>query len=158
MVHPGINTLPDRALTTQVIADTMLPNPNRQIADEERYSTPRADIFLDENAARKHLEALRWPEGPVCPFCLTGGVSRALGGKSEAKGLYYCLPCRKKFTVRVGTALERSHIPLTKWLLATHLIANAKSGLSAGALRNALGVHYRSAQQMTVSIRQATAE
>lgn len=136
----------------------MLPNPDYRIADDERSSKRRADIFLDEDAARRHLEALRWPEGPVCPFCLTGGVAHALGGKSEARGLYYCVPCRKKFTVRVGTVLERSHMPLTKWLLATHLIANAKSRLTAGALGKALGVHYRSAAQMTMSIRRATAD
>jgi len=135
----------------------MLPNPNYQITGETRGSERNAGIFLDEGAARKHLEALRWPEGPICPFCLARGVSHALGGKSEARGLYYCVPCRKKFTVRVGTVLEGSHIPLRKWLLATHLIANAKSRLTAGALCRALGIHYRSAAQMTVSIRRAAA-
>jgi hypothetical protein len=30
--------------------------------------------------------------------------------KSHQSGLCYCRPCRKKFTVTVGTVVERSHI------------------------------------------------
>ena len=48
-----------------------------------------------------------------------------------SKGWYHCRECRKKFTVRVGTIFERSHIPLDKWLLGFHLMAASKKGISA---------------------------
>ena len=73
-------------------------------------------IFTDLEAARAHFEAIRWPNGPYCPFCGALTAWRALGGKSMGPGWYHCKDCRKKFTAAVGTIYERSHIPLTKWL------------------------------------------
>ena len=75
--------------------------------------------FTDEDKAREFLEASRWPDGPVCPFCGQLDTVSKLGGKSMGPGWYYCSNCQdKKFTVRVGTLMERSHIPMHKWLLA----------------------------------------
>jgi len=75
--------------------------------------------YQDEDKARECIEASRWPDGPVCPFCNGQEGVKKLGGKSMGAGWYHCQPCREKFTVRVGTLYERSHIPLRKWLLAT---------------------------------------
>ncbi len=76
-------------------------------------------IFHDEAKARQFLEAQRWPDGPFCPICGQFDLVRPLGGKSMGPGWYHCPICRRKFTVRVGTLYERSHVPLHKWLLAT---------------------------------------
>jgi transposase-like protein len=113
-------------------------------------------VYHDEDAARKHLEALRWPNGPVCPYCgcITENV-RPLNGKSMGPGWYYCGECEKKFTVRVGAVYERSHIPLHKWVLAFRLLASSKKGMSAHQLHRTLGITYKSAWFMAHRIREA---
>jgi transposase-like protein len=112
--------------------------------------------FTDEDKAREFLEASRWPDGPVCPFCGQLDTVAKLGGKSMGTGWYYCSGCRDKFTVRVGTVMERSHIPLHKWLMATHLIMASKKGMSALQLQRMLGLgSYRSAWFMCHRIREA---
>jgi len=79
-----------------------------------------AKRFTNQTAARKHLEAIRWPDGPICPHCGCVDNSHRIKGKSARPGLWFCADCRKQYTVTVGTLFERSKIPLHKWLLATH--------------------------------------
>jgi transposase-like protein len=110
--------------------------------------------FTDEDKAREFLEASRWPDGPVCPFCGQMDTVKPLGGKSMGPGWYSCNDCREKFTVRVGTLYERSHIPLHKWLLATHLMVSSKKGISSLQLSRMLGITYKSAWFMTMRIRE----
>jgi len=82
--------------------------------------------FVNEDQAREALEAMRWPNGPVCPHCgSVDGIAKAQG-KSPRPGLYYCSACNDQFTVTVGTIMERSHVPLTKWWLAMHLMGSCK--------------------------------
>jgi transposase-like protein len=112
--------------------------------------------FTNEDKAREFLEASRWPDGAVCPFCGQLDTVAKLGGKSMGPGWYYCSDCRDKFTVRVGTVMERSHIPLHKWLMATHLIMASKKGVSALQLQRMLGLgSYRAAWFMCHRIREA---
>lgn len=115
-------------------------------------------IFTDLDAARAHFEAIRWPNGPYCPFC--GVVDRvaALGGKSMGPGWYHCKDCRRKFTAAVGTIYERSHIPLTKWFLATHLMCASKKAISAHQLGRMLGLPYKTAWFMAHRIREGMRE
>jgi transposase-like protein len=94
-------------------------------------------IFHDEDKAREWLEASRWPNGPSCPHCGSVNVSR-MGGTSGRPGLFHCPDCRGQFTVRTGQVMERSHIPLTKWALAYHLMASSKKGVSAHQLHRTL--------------------
>lgn len=118
-------------------------------------------IFHDEEAARRHFEALRWPQGPVCPFCGTVGNATEMKGKTTRPGLYKCREkeCRKPFTAMMGTLYERSHIPLHKWLLATHLMCASKKGISTHQLYRMLGFgSYRTAWFMSHRIREAMAE
>ena len=113
-------------------------------------------IFHDEEAARAHFEGIRWPEGRNCPHCGTVGNSTLLQGKSTRPGLYKCKDCRKPFTATMGTIYERSHIPLHKWLLATHLMCSSKKGISAAQLYRNLGFgSYRTAWFMAHRIREA---
>src|SRR6185437_12513364 len=116
-------------------------------------------VYHDETAAREHLEAIRWPNGPVCPYCgQIGPKVKALGGESMGGGWYHCGDCRKKFTVRVGTVYERSHIPLHKWLLGFRLYNASKKGFSAHQLHRTLNITYKSAWFMAHRIREAMAD
>ena len=113
--------------------------------------------FTDETKAREFLEASRWPDGPVCPFCGQLDTVKPLNGESMGPGWYYCAECQDKFTVRVGTLYGRSHIPLHKWLFATHLVISSKKGMSALQLSRMLGVTYKSAWFMCHRIREGMA-
>jgi len=93
---------------------------------------------LSEDQARTHLEALRWPDGPVCIHCGDMKNVVSIRGKSARPGLKRCKSCRKQFTVTVGTIFERSHIPLSKWLQAIHKMCSSKKGISALQLKREL--------------------
>jgi transposase-like protein len=108
-------------------------------------------LFADETAAREWLEAKRWPDGkPVCPHCGEIGNAYKLTSKPDSKhkvtpGTYKCAACRKKFSVRVGTIFEDSHVPISKWLMAFHLMASSKKGVSARQLARELDITPKSA-------------
>jgi transposase-like protein len=110
-------------------------------------------IFHDEAKALAHLEASRWPQGPFCPYCGSFNAHR-MAGKTQA-GYFLCNDCRDKFTARVGSVMERSHIPVHKWLLAMHLMAASKKGMSSKHLQRMLGVSYKSAWFLSMRIREA---
>ena len=113
-------------------------------------------IFNDEDAARAHFESIRWADGRICPHCGTVGNSTLMQGKTTRPGLYKCKDCRKPFTATMGTIYERSHIPLHKWLLATHLMVSSKKGVSAHQLFRQLGFgSYKTAWFMAHRIREA---
>lgn len=111
--------------------------------------------FTDETAARKHLERLQWPHGPVCPHC--EAIDRASSIKGGRPGLWFCNVCRKQFSVTVGTVFERSKVPLHSWLYATHLLCSSKKGISAHQMSRMLGVTYKTAWFMAHRIREAMA-
>lgn len=116
-------------------------------------------IYNNEEAARAHLEAIRWPNGPICPHCgVTGDEVRPVAGNSMGAGWYYCEACQDKFTVRTGAVYERSHIPLHKWVLGFRLMASSKKGISAHQLHRTLGITYKSAWFMAHRIREAMNE
>ena len=103
-------------------------------------------IYHDNDAARDHLESLLWPDGPMCPRCgVIGDRITKLKGKSTRPGVHKCKDCRKPFTVTVGTVMERSKIPLCKWVLAAQLMASSKKGMSALQLHRMIGTTYETA-------------
>jgi hypothetical protein len=115
-------------------------------------------IYSDEEKARAHFQALRWPDGPICPHCGVIGNATEMKGATTRPGLFKCREkeCRKPFTATMGTVYERSHIPLHKWLLATHLICASKKGMSALQLFRMLGFgSYKTAWFMAHRIREA---
>lgn len=117
-------------------------------------------IFHDEDAARAHLEGIRWPNGPYCPHCGNSDQAKIkrLEGKSHRPGLFQCNECREHFTVTVGTVMERSHIKLHKWVAGFHLMNASKKGVSAHQLHRMLGITYKSAWFMAHRIREAMGE
>lgn len=114
-----------------------------------------AKHFHDEIAAYKFLEAKVWPHGPTCPHC--GGMERIskMEGKSTPMGSYKCYQCRSKFTVKVGTVFESSHVKLHIWLQAVALLTSSKKGMSSNQLHRILGVTLKTAWFMSHRIREA---
>jgi transposase-like protein len=118
--------------------------------------------FTNEDDAIAMLERLRWPNGAACPHC--GGAEpyklapKATTTSRTQRGLWKCRACRKKFTVKVGTVFESSHIPVSKWLMGLHLISASKKGMSALQFQRMLGLTYRAAWFMTHRLRYAMAQ
>jgi len=114
------------------------------------FSAPH---FQNDNDARKVLEGLLWPDGPICPHC--GVINHAYATKRP--GVYRCAEkeCRKDFTVTMKTVMERSKIALHKWLQAFHLMCSSKKGVSSHQLHRTLDITYEAAWFMTHRIREA---
>ncbi len=116
----------------------------------------RSPIYQDDDAARSHLESVLWPQGPVCPHCgVMGDRIHLMQGKTTRPGLYKCKDCRKPFTVTIGNVMERSHIPLSKWVLAAQIMASSKKGFSALQLQRMIGTNYETAWFLFHRLREA---
>jgi transposase-like protein len=122
------------------------------ILDEER--------FHDEDVAFAYIEALLWPNGPVCHHCGNCDPKRIkkLKGKATRKGLYNCKECRKQFTVRMGSIFEDSHLPLRLWLQVIHLMCASKKGISTRQVQRMLRCSMKTAWFLTHRIRAAMAD
>src|ERR1700731_1567918 len=119
--------------------------------------------FHSEASAFEYLEKTLWPQGPVCPHCGTVGTATKFqaakgAGKRQARmGLWKCneKPCRKQFTVKVGTVFESARIPLNKMLQAVYLLCCSKKGCSSHQLHRILQITYKSAWFLSHRIREA---
>jgi transposase-like protein len=115
---------------------------------------PGEALFYDEYSARQHIENVRWPGGAACIRCQSQNVIR-MGGRTQA-GMLLCRDCRSKFSCRMGTAMEHSHVPLHKWLLALLVATTSQGHLSPQKLKVRLSLgSYRTAWLMTQRIRDA---
>lgn len=113
------------------------------------------DKFLDERSARVYFEKQMWNDEPVCPYC---GGAHITTLKKE--GVYRCKSnaCKKDFTVRVGTVMHKSKIPLRKWLYAMYLVVTSRKGVSSLQLSKELGVTQKSAWFLLQRIREACSD
>jgi len=111
------------------------------------------DEYAEESKSREYLEALRWPDGIACPRC-AGKIISTIG----TNGIYECVPCHYQFTVRVGTVLQDSKLPIRKWFVAVFLITESKKGISANQLRRMVGSTYKTAWYLSHRIREAMYE
>jgi len=110
--------------------------------------------FGSEDRCRVYLERLRWPTGVTCPRCdASNGISRI-----EARGQFDCGSCGYQFSVRAGTILHASHLPLWKWFRAVYIMAGSRDGVSANRLKEMLGVSYKTAWFLSHRIRAAMKE
>jgi transposase-like protein len=116
------------------------------------------EIFQNVEKAREFLEAVRWPDGPVCPHCGELEKLHRLEGKASRPGLWQCNSCLLQFSVTVGTVFERSKIPLNQWMQATFLLCGSKKGISAHQMHRILNVTYKTAWFMAHRIREAMKE
>lgn len=112
---------------------------------------------MSEAEARSFLEAQRWPNGATCPHCAVVGeatrIESAEGSKTR-DGVWQCNACREQFTVTVGTVMEGSHLPLSTWLAAIHMICSSKKSVSAAQVQRQLEIgSYRTAWHLCHRIR-----
>lgn len=132
-----------------------------------KYIPPKFDKLADmamidvarltEKEARRILESIRWPQGPICPHC--GGIKntriQAVSDKTR-DGVIQCNDCREQFTVTVRTVMHGSHITLRQWVQAFYSMVSHKKGVSALQLQRNLGLKsYRSAWHLAHRIRYA---
>ena len=94
------------------------------------------EMFPDEEAATKWFEAYMWPEGRCCGHC---GSTRTVEA-SHRKMPYWCSDCRSYFSVRTGTALSHSRIPLRKWAIAIYLEITSLKSVSSMKLHRDLEI------------------
>ena len=109
--------------------------------------------FANEFAAIAKLESIAWPRHPICPHCKHQGPVYDLS--KTRIGLKKCRRCCKQFTVRVGTAVEASHLPLHKWLQAVYLLCAGAKPISAQQLQRTLDITYKSAWLTAKRIRKS---
>ncbi len=111
-------------------------------------------MFPDEDTATKWFESILWPNGRFCPRCGCTKTSIA----ADTSGLpYYCSGCRRSFSVKIGTALHRSKIPLQKWVFAIYLEMTSLKGVSSMKLHRDIKVTQKTAWFMLHRIREAFA-
>ena len=111
--------------------------------------------FGTEAQCVEALKRARWPDGFRCRRC--DGARHYLVSQGARK-LFQCIGCRHQASVTAGTMMEHSKLPLTTWFLAIHLISQAKTGVSALALKRDLGVSYPTAWLLHQKINRAMAD
>jgi transposase-like protein len=126
------------------------------LSGDKAMSVLSAPYFHDEAAAHAMLEDIVWQHGPTCPKC--GGLGRITTVRGGRIGLYRCGPCKRQFTVKVGTVFESSHMPLHDWLTVVYLMCSSKKGVSSHQVMRALDCQYKTAWFMTHRIREAMSE
>ncbi len=112
------------------------------------------DMFPTEEAATEWFEAVIWPDGRHCPKCGSVRTREA----SHKKMPYWCTDCRSYFSVKTGTAMQASKIPLRKWAIAIYLCLTNLKSVSSMKLHRDLGVSQPTAWFMMHRIREAWGE
>ena len=107
--------------------------------------------FPNEEAARKYFENKRWKDGVYCPHCGSFAASEC---KDHKPMPYRCRDCRKHFSVRVGTVLAESRLPLHKWLMAIYMMTTARKGIPSTQMARELGITQKSAWFLAQRIRE----
>ena len=109
------------------------------------------DMFPTEESAREWFEACVWPDGRYCPQC--GSIRTHDAGHNHMP--YRCSDCRSYFSVKTGTVMRMSRLPLRKWVFAIYLHLTSLKGVSSMKLHRDIGVSQKSAWFMLQRIREA---
>ncbi len=107
--------------------------------------------FPNEETARKFFETRRWNNEPVCGHCGSTSVTEC---KNHKPMPYRCKDCRSHFSVRTGTVLAESRLPLQKWLLAIYMLTSARKGIPSTQMARELGVTQKTAWFLAQRIRE----
>ena len=105
--------------------------------------------YPTEESAVKFFEDLRWDNGVACPYCESKNIASC-----KVPMPYRCRDCRKHFSIRVGTILNESKLPLQKWLLAIYILTNSKKGTSSIQLAEMIGTTQKTAWFLAHRIRE----
>ena len=111
-----------------------------------------ADIFPDEQSAVEWFEKVRWPNGRHCGHCGSTETSEVPNAKPMP---YWCKGCRSYFSVRTGTNIEKSRLPLRKWVFATYLFVTNLKGVSSLKLHRDIKVTQKTAWFMLQRLRES---
>ena len=122
-----------------------MKNELKTLTDAIRY-------FSNEQVCIDTVAAMRWPDGPQCPACLSP-EPRQHWLKTQRR--WQCRECGKQYSVKVNTIFEDSALKLDKWLTAMWLLANCKNGISSYEVARDLGITQKSAWFMLQRIRLA---
>src|SRR6266508_2530180 len=115
----------------------------------------------DETLAVEFFERQRWADSPACPRCGDTDVFKVTDrrtGQRSRRFLWDCRGCRCQFTVRIGTILEDSRVPVRHWAYAFWAACASKKGVSALQIKRQTGLTYKSALFLMHRIRYAMAE
>ena len=108
--------------------------------------------FSDEDTVEKMFVETRWPEGIACPKCGSLNIQERTTRKPQP---FRCRDCRKDFSVKTGTVMQGSNLPLSKWALAIYLMSTSLKGVLSMKLHRDLGITQKSAWHLTHRIRKA---
>jgi transposase-like protein len=137
------------------------PRSNNYTASQDDVLRELPKACSDERAAVEFFEAQRWPNGAFCARCASVDVYPMMGRKTSERQANYrwrCRDCNKQFTVRAGTIMEESLVPLTVWACAFWQACAGKKGVSAKQLERQTGVSYKTALYILHRIRWAMVE
>ena len=109
------------------------------------------DMFPTEQSARKWFEERMWPDGRFCPHC--GSVKTHEAGHNDMP--YRCSDCRGYFSIKTGTVMHKSPLPLRKWVFAIYLHLTSLKGISSMKLHRDIGIPQKTAWFMLQRIRKA---
>ena len=112
-------------------------------------------LFPSEEAARQWFEGIIWPDGPQCPHC---GSDDARECKDHKPMPYRCGNCRKHYSVKTGTLMTGSPLPLLKWVYAIYLDTTSLKGVASMKIHRELGITQKTAWFMQQRIREAFAD
>jgi len=107
--------------------------------------------FPNEEAARNFFETKRWGDTPHCGHC---GSTNVFECKDHKPMPYRCRDCRNHFSVRTGTVLAESRLPLHKWLMAIYMMTTARKGIPSTQMARELGITQKSAWFLSQRIRE----
>ena len=110
------------------------------------------EMFPDEAAAVAWFEKIHWPNGRHCGHCGSTETKEVPNAKPMP---YWCKGCRSYFSVRTGTTIEKSRLPLRKWAFAVYLYVTSLKGVSSMKLHRDLGVTQKTAWFMLHRLRDA---
>ncbi len=108
--------------------------------------------FSDEEATEQWFIEQRWPQGVKCPKCGSHNVKARPTRKPQP---FRCYACRKDFSVKTGTVMHGSNLPLGTWALAAYILATNLKGVSSMKLHRDLGVTQKTAWHLAMRIRES---
>ncbi len=112
--------------------------------------TEAEQYFSDPDVCLRFMASLRWPDGVTCPHCGASGPYFL-----KTRRIWKCKrkECTKQFSLKVGTILQDSRLPLDKWLLAIWIVANGKGPITSRRIHRSIGVTQKTAWFMLKRIR-----